>query len=601
VVGRILLVVILALAGLRLVDVQTFQAPVLSAKAEQQRATDVYIPAQRGTITDRSGAKLAFSVDAKALYVQPKQLRAQWNDPRYATLHKGVSYDQHTQVVADEITRLVGNSVNEPDLLTKLRSNVSFAYLAWPVEPAAATQITTDFPEIGTEDRSWRVYPDGSVASNIIGDANWRMDTMPAGLHGVLGLEHSMDAQLAGRAGRQWVDTQQGNNQVVIPNTVRDAQPAVPGANVQLTIDADVQYEVQQKLAQYVAQTGAKNGSAVVLDAHTGQIYALADDTSFNPNNPTSLANATPAQLGDAAITTPYEPGSVNKIVTAAAAIDEGLVTPNSVINIPSELRVADRVIHDDWVHPNELYTVTGVFAKSSNIGADELAQQVGPQRYYDMLMKMGLSQPTGVELAGESAGYVPPLNKWSGSTFGNLPIGQGLDMTVLQMAGMYQAIANDGVRIPPRIIASVTQPNGTVVPTPQPAGIRVVSPQTAQTVRMMMRAVTQKAKSPQMGTGISAAVPGYQVSGKTGTGQQIDPICGCYSTTKNTVTFAGILSADNPRFVVGIMLDAPNDGAEGGQTAAPLFHEIASYLAQKYQLPVSTTPTPYYPLVVQQ
>ena len=349
VLGRTALVLVLGLAGLRLVDVQAFQAPELSAKAEQQRATKVYIPAQRGTISDRNGTKLAFSVDAKALYAQPKQLLAQWNDPQNAKQHAGVTFEQHTQAIADEIARLVGSSVNEQDLLTKLRSTTtSFSYLAWPVDPAVAAKITKDFPEIGAEDRSWRVYPDGTVASNIIGDANWRMNTTPPGLHGVLGLENSMDAQLAGRAGVEWVDTQQGDNQVVIPNTVRDVTAAVPGESVQLTIDSDVQYELQQKLAEYVAKTGAKDGSAVVLDAHTGQIYALANDTSFNPNDPNSLAKATPAQLGDAAVTTPYEPGSVNKIVTAAAAIDQGLVTPTSLIKIPSELHVADRVIHDD-------------------------------------------------------------------------------------------------------------------------------------------------------------------------------------------------------------------------------------------------------------
>jgi cell division protein FtsI (penicillin-binding protein 3) len=244
--------------------------------------------------------------------------------------------------------------------------------------------------------------------------------------------------------------------------------------------------------------------------------------------------------------------------------------------------------------------TVAGVFAKSSNIGADELAKLVGPQKFDDMLGKLGLGQKTGIGLAGESAGVVPPMNKWSGSTFGNLPIGQGLTMTVLQMAGMYQTIANDGVRVPPRIIRSVTKPDGTVVPTPQPAGVRVISPQSAQTVRMMMRAVTQKAPYPQDATAPSAALPGYQISGKTGTGQQVDPVCHCYSHTKNTVTFAGILSADNPRFVVGVMLDAPNGNLEGGQTAAPLFHDLASYLVQRYGIPVSTGTTPYMTLVAQ-
>lgn len=598
VVGRILIIGALVIAGLRLVDVQGLNAAALSAQAEKQRQTVLVIPAQRGSITDRDGNKLAFSVDSRALYVQPKRMRAEWTDPTNAALHHGITFDQRTQAIADEMRRLLGDAVDERDLLDKLRSDATFAYLDQQVSPAIADRITSDFsPDIGAETRSVREYPAGRVASNIVGLADWRADEQPPGVHGVTGLEYSLDGALAGVAGERVVDTEQGNDQLVIPNTERDVRNAVPGQDVRLTIDSDVQYMLQQKLAEYVARTGARDGSAVILDVRTGEVYALANDKTFDPNDPSHI---TEDQLGDAAVTTPFEPGSVNKIVTAAAAIDKGLVTPDTVIDVPPQLRVADRVIEDDWTHGAWKMTVTGIFAKSSNIGADELAQRVGPRDFYDMLVKMGLGQRTGIELPGESSGVVPPLDQWSGSTFGNLPIGQGLSMTVLQMAGMYQAIANDGVRIPPRIIKSVTKPDGTMVPTPQPAGIRVVSPLTAKTVRDMMRAVTQKGPYPQVATAPSAALAGYQISGKTGTAQQIDPRCGCYSHSKNWVTFAGILSADNPRFVVGIMLDAPIAGLEGGTTAAPLFHDIASYLAQRYRLPVSSTPTPYATLVVQ-
>jgi cell division protein FtsI (penicillin-binding protein 3) len=593
-IGRIVLVAALVVAGLKLIDVQGFQSDELSAKAEQQRERTIDTPAERGTITDRDGTKLAFSVDSDALSYQPKQMRAKW-DPKQ---QKGITYDQHTQALADEMSQLLGDKVNEQLLLTQLRSNKTFVYLDQTVDPAIATKINNDFPEVAIEDRSQRQYPDGPVAANIIGLANWRLDTTPPGLGGVFGLEASMNSQLAGTPGQQLADIGANSTDLVIPNTVKDQQQAVPGEDVQLTIDADVQYLVQQKLQEYVKNTGAKDGSAVVMDAHTGEVYALANDQTFNPDDQSTITNT---NVGDQAVTSPYEPGSVNKVVTAAAAIQYGLVTPTSPITIPPYFQNGDKRVTDDWSHGTDVYTVTGIFAKSSNIGADILAQKVGPQRFDQMLYKMGLGQKTGIELPGESAGYVPPMNTWSGSTFGNLPIGQGLSMTILQMTGMYQTIANDGVRVPPRIIKSVTKPDGTVVPTKQPAGIRVVSAQTAQTVRMMMRAVTQDARSPQEGTGPSAAVPGYQISGKTGTAQLIDPRCGCYSVTQNRVTFAGILSADNPRFVVGIMLDAPNGDVEGGQTAAPLFHEIASYLAQRYDLPVSTAADPYVPLVVSQ
>lgn len=270
------------------------------------------------------------------------------------------------------------------------------------------------------------------------------------------------------------------------------------------------------------------------------------------------------------------------------------------MVNVPSVLNYPYGVtIHDDWPHSDYNMTVTGVFAKSSNIGTDELAQQVGPNAFDQMLIKMGVGQKTNVGLPGESPGSVPPLNKWNGATFHNLPFGQGLSVTILQMADEYQAIANGGLRIPPRIIQSITRPDGTVQAPQQPAGIRVVTPQTASTLLGMMRYVTQSAPSPQEGTAVSAAVPGYQISGKTGTAQQV--VNGTYSHSANTVTFVGILSADNPRFVVAVMLDRPSQGGESAETAAPLFHDIASYIVSRYNLPVNTTPLPFVPLVLGQ
>jgi cell division protein FtsI (penicillin-binding protein 3) len=591
------LVAALVGAGIRLIDVQGLQATDLAAKAQSQSLTYVTIPAQRGTISDRNGTQLAVSVAVQALTAQPKQMRKNWDNPKVAASHKGITYEQHTQAIADEMHRLIGGSLAEAEVLKDLRAGTSFVYLDKTVDPAVAEQITSDFPDIGSESRSMREYPDGAVGANVIGLANWRTDPgVVPGLHGVFGLEHSMDSALAGQAGKEAMNTEQGNDSVVIPNSQRVLKQAVPGEDVQLTIDADLQYEVQQKLNEYVQTTGSKYGSAVVMDAHNGQVYALSSSGTFNPDDPSTI---TPTSVGDIAVTTPYEPGSVNKVVTAAAAIDEGLVTPTSVITIPGVFKNGDKTVEDDWTHGVEKLTVTGIFAKSSNIGADTLAAMVGPKNFDAMLTKMGLGVKTGVGLAGESPGYVPPMSQWSGSTFGNLPIGQGLSMTMLQMAGMYQTIANNGVRVPPRIIKSVTKPDGTVVSTPQPAGIRVISTKSAETIRMMMRSVTQSAPHGQSGTAPSAAVTGYQISGKTGTAQVIDPACGCYSRTTNRASFAGILSADNPRFVVGIMLEQPRGNVAGGTTAAPLFHELAVYLAQKYQLPVSDGTTPYVPLVV--
>jgi cell division protein FtsI (penicillin-binding protein 3) len=288
----------------------------------------------------------------------------------------------------------------------------------------------------------------------------------------------------------------------------------------------------------------------------------------------------------------------VNKVITATAAIDDKIATPTSTLEVPGDIKIADRTVHDAWVHGTQTFTTTGVFAKSSNVGTLELAQQVGPDRYLALLKKFGIGQKTGIGLPGESPGFVPPRSTWSASTFGNLPIGQGLSMTVVQMAGMYQAIANDGLRVQPRIVKGKKNPDGSVTPDPAPKTERVVSPETAKTVRDMLRAVVQKAKSPNAGTAPSAALEGYQISGKTGTGQQIDPNTKAYSSSLANITFAGILPADHPRFVVGIRLDAPGSTPEG-HSAGPLFHSIASYLSQRYQIPLSDSEAPFMPLVV--
>ncbi|HEX3781536.1 MAG TPA: penicillin-binding protein 2 [Pseudonocardiaceae bacterium] len=597
VVGRLVLIFVLAIAGLRLVYVQGIDAPSLSAEAEQERATPIFTPAQRGTITDRNGNKLAFSVQSDALYYQPQATEAKWN-----VKTDKITYAAYVQEVASYLPQVLGGAVDQQSLVSQLSNTKSkFIYLDKQVEPAIAEAIHQKFPFVGIEPRSLREYPNGTVASNVVGLATWQSLPRPgnkdyAATKGLIGLESSMNSQLSGTPGQEIADTEAGNDKVIIPGTERDVQQGVNGDDVQLTIDTDLQYEVQQLVAQYVAEKGARDGSAVVMDVKTGQVYALADDQSFDPNNPSTITNA---NSGDEAVTTPFEPGSVNKIVTMAAAMNAGTVTPDTVVDVPSVLHYPDGVtIHDAENHGDIKMTVTGVFAQSSNIGTDEIAHMVGANAFDAMLLKMGVGQKTNVGLPGESAGSVPAMKDWSASTFDNLPFGQGLSVTVLQMADEYQAIANGGVRIPPRIIQSITEPDGTVVPTQQPAGVRVVSPQTAKTLLDMMRAVLQNSPHGQSGTGVSAALPGYQIAGKTGTAQQI--VNGTYSKSDNTTTFVGILSADNPRFVVAVMLDRPTNGAdESAETAAPLFHDIASYIVSRYNLPVSTQPVPFSTLVV--
>ncbi|MFC4001087.1 peptidoglycan D,D-transpeptidase FtsI family protein [Prauserella oleivorans] len=597
VAGRIVLIVVLVAAGLKLVQVQGFQAEALSARAERQRTTTIDIPAQRGSIVDRNGSQLAFSVETRMLWANLRLMRKTWNEFARENPKSGQNYETRVAEIAKFIAGRLPDKTTEQELLERFHKDGSFTYLVDDVEPSVAEEIKAAYPEIGYEKRAKREYPGGEVASNIVGFANWRTDDPDQSKHnlrGLAGLESMRDADLAGTSGRQIVDTAQGTD-VVIPGTERDLQPATAGSDLELTIDSDVQYNLQQMLSDYVARSHAKGGSAVVLDAKTGEVYALANDKTLDPN-----ADSLDLELmNNTAVTTPFEPGSVNKVVTAAAAIEAGITKPDDVHQVPGSIEIADHVVHDAWSHGTQPFTTTGIFAKSSNVGTLMLAERLGPDRYLDMLKRFGLGKRTGIGLPGESPGFIPPRNQWSGTTFGNLPIGQGLSMTVVQMASMYQAIANDGVRVEPRVVRAKITPDGQRVPEPKPASTRVVSEKTADTVKDMLRAVTQDGDVYHRGTAPAAAIEGYQIAGKTGTGQQVDPETGAYSDNLYNITFAGILPADEPRFVVGIRLDAPDTTLPEGSSAAPLFEKVASYLAQRYSIPLSDKKAPVVPLIM--
>ena len=411
----------------------------------KQRLTETTQQALRGQILDRDGTQLAFSVLTKSLSINPRYLKSDWDKEaaNYRALKHGDNYEQYTQNMADFIHQQFGDQVKASDLLAKIRdTSTTYQLLIRDADPVKADAITKIYGGISTAARQQRVYPDGSVASNVVGYANWREDAKTP--QGLIGLENSLDDTLKGANGSTTFDSANGNDDLQLPGSIRESNPAVPGSNVQLTIDADVQYQAQQMLNAYKAQSGAADGSMVVMDAKTGEVYALAVTDGFDPNH---YGDYKLDQLGDAAVTTPYEPGSVNKVVTAAGAIEYGVAQPDTVIDVQPSFKMADRTVTDAWSHGDVQMTLAGVIGKSSNIGTLEVAQKIGPDRYVDLLTKFGLGQKTGIGLPGESPGMVPPRSTWSGSTFANLPIGQGLSMTLLQMTGMYQAIANDGLR----------------------------------------------------------------------------------------------------------------------------------------------------------
>jgi cell division protein FtsI (penicillin-binding protein 3) len=587
--GNAVILVLMLVAAVQLFILQVTNAPTLRAQAAGQlKVTDVE-KAVRGSIVDRNNEQLAFTTESRALTFQPKRIRKQLEE---AKKKNSATPDpqQRLRDVAREVAARLNNKPDFPTVLKKLQSDDNFVYLARAVDPAIASAISDKYPEVGSERQDLRQYPGGSLAANIVGGIDWDG-------HGLLGLEDSLDAVLSGTDGSVTYD--RGSDGVVIPGSYRNRHRAVNGSTVQLTIDDDIQFYVQQQVQQAKNVSGAHNVSAVVLDAKTGDVLAMANDNTFDPSQ--DIGRQGDKQLGNLVVSSPFEPGSVNKVITASAVIEYGLSNPDEVLHVPGSIQMGGVSVHDAWEHGVMPYTTTGVFGKSSNVGTLMLAQRVGPERYYDMVRKFGLGQRTGVGLPGESAGLVPPIDQWSGSTFSNLPIGQGLSMTLLQMTDMYQTIANDGLRIPPRIIKATIAPDGARTLEPRPEGIRVVSQQTAQTVRQMLRAVVQRdPMGYQQGTGPAAAVAGYQIAGKTGTAQQINPGCGCYFDDVYWITFAGMATVDNPRYVIGIMMDNPERNADGtpGHSAAPLFHNIAGWLMQRENVPLSPDPGP--PLTLQ-
>jgi len=588
-VGNIVIFLALILAAAQLFNLQVPKAAGLRAQAAGQlKVTDVE-KAVRGSIIDRNFDKLAFTTEARALTFQPVKIRKQLAEAKQKS-PSAPDPDQRLLEIAKEVSGKLNNSPDAATLLKKLRSNETFVYLARAVDPAVAGAISKKFPEVGAERQDLRQYPGGSLAANIVGGIDWDG-------HGLLGLEDSMDSVLAGSDGSVTYD--RGSDGVVIPGSYRNRHDAVNGATVQLTLDDDIQFYVQQQVQLAKDASGARNASAVVLDAKTGEVLAMSNDDTFDPSQ--DIGRQGDRQIGNLPVTSPFEPGSVNKIVTAATVIEMGLSNPDEVLQVPGSINMGGVNVRDAWGHGVMPYTTTGVFGKSSNVGTLMLAQRIGPERYYEMLGKFGLGQRTGVGLPGESAGLVPPIDQWSGSTFSNLPIGQGLSMTLLQMTGMFQAVANDGLRIPPRIVKATIAADGSRTEERQPDGIQVVSSDTARSVRNMLRAVVQSDPTgSQQGTAPAAAIDGYQIAGKTGTAQQINPGCGCYYDDVYWITFAGMAPADDPRYVIGIMLDAPARNADGtpGRSAAPLFHNIAGWLLQRDNVPLSPDPGP--PLTLQ-
>jgi cell division protein FtsI (penicillin-binding protein 3) len=563
---------LLSVIFVRLIWLQGLDAGGYALAASDERAGLITLHASRGSILDRNGTPLAYTADAKDIVADPSMIDAA-KRADYATLSAPL-----VKKPVATVTMLLAPKTN----------NDRYSLLATALSPMAAKQVEEltfngkPLAGIYAQATLQRLYPGQTTGSNVVG-------LIKADGTGAAGIEYSFDQLLRGTDGSvRYEKDSVGNVNPAGPIKRKNAQD---GGSVRLTIDQDLQYTVQKYLDDSVRQSQSRGGQVAILDVHTGQVLALAATGSFNPQDPSTISakqslNPTVQQV--------FEPGSANKIVTMSAAIEKGLIKPNSVLTVPDNIDAGGVNIRDAWWHPTQHFTATGILAESSNVGTLLIAQKVGKESFYDYLQRFGLGQKTGIELPGESAGLLPDISTWSDSTFTNLPIGQGVAMTSLQLASMYQAIANNGTRIPPRIVQSVANPDGSITATPQPQGTQVVSVKAAQTVRTMLESVMLKG-----GTGTKGAIPGYRIAGKTGTAQQPDRATGRYSDSVYWDTFAGIAPADNPQFAVAIMVDNPARGLHGGDVAAPLFRDIASYELSAARIPPTGSQSVLVPLTL--
>ncbi|HWS57735.1 MAG TPA: penicillin-binding protein 2, partial [Actinotalea sp.] len=431
---------------------------------------------------------------------------------------------------------------------------------------------------ITAERKSQRVYPNATTAGNILGFVN--TDGV-----GLAGLELTLQSHLQGTPGEQTVEIGNGSGQV-IPTGEQSTTDAVPGQTVHLTILRDLQWTAQQVIDDAVDRYGAAWGAVLVEEVGTGRILALADSDAVDPNDPTASPDDA---RGSRAVQNVYEPGSTGKIATVASAIEEGLVTPTTVFEIPYRYTTENgQVITDHTPHETELMTAAGLLAESSNTGTVQIGQLMSDQTRYDYFRRFGLGSPTNLGLPGETAGIVHPPEEWDGRMRYTTMFGQGLAVNLVQNTGVLATLANAGVHVAPRLVDGFTDADGTFHPVEAPQLTQVVSGETSSQMIRMLESVVDD------GTGKRAAISGYRVAGKTGTAQTADGAGGLSATT---ASFVGVVPAEAPRIAVGVVIYKPTSGFFGGTIAAPVFHDVASFALETLGVAPSSTAPELYPL----
>jgi cell division protein FtsI (penicillin-binding protein 3) len=563
---------ILSLFGAQLFRLQALDASAMANAALKSRLSVVAVPALRGDVTAFNGDVLATSV--ARINVTADQTAV----PTYKKQVNGVSLTVGVAGAAADLAPILGKSVAQ--LATTLTGVRRFVYVDKDISlPEWGKIQALGIPGIYSEATSKRSYPTSSAAASLVGWVG--ADGSPGG-----GLELLLNSQLAGRPG---VTTyEQSRDGRTITTGEQQITPAVPGLDVQLTIDSDLQWFAQNAIAQKVIETKALSGTVVVMNVKTGQLTAVASYPSFDPNN---IAKAT-GNLNNNAFGEAFEPGSTAKVMTAAAAIQEGVASAATPVAVPDRLARADQSFRDSHEHGLEHLTFAGVIAQSSDIGTMMVGEKVPPATLEKYFRAFGVGQPTGVNFPGETPGIFAKSQNWSGSQRYTVMYGQGLSVNAIQDAGVFQTVANGGLRVPPSLVASTKSADGTVTPAPTTTPVRVISPSTATTLSQMLEFVVS-----DNGTAVAATIPGYRVAGKTGTADRVGAN-GRYSGY--TASFIGFAPADKPEYVVAVILQNPLNGIYGGAVAAPVFKDVMTYVLQEFGIPPTGTPPPVMKLTIQ-
>ncbi|HEY7121279.1 MAG TPA: penicillin-binding protein 2 [Solirubrobacterales bacterium] len=513
---------------------QGVRGGALRAEAHSQQVTQVTVPGERGRVLDRNGKVLASSEDAADVIATPYQVK-------------------NVGQTALKLHDLLG--VPTTDLVSHLGNrNSGFEYLARKVDASTAAKIEKlDIAGVSTVPTSRRLYPQGDLAAQVIG-------AVGTDNQGLTGLEHSENDVLGGANGEQDVV----HDALGQPLRMETVKPASVGEDIQTTIDAAIQGKTEEALDQAAQQYGAKGASAIVMNPNTGEILAMANWPGFDPND---LQDATQNELENRATGFTYEPGSTFKAFTVASALSDHVVTPASSFYLPPEIHVYDRTIGEAHERGPVTLTTAQILAQSSNVGAITIGMKEGATRFSQWINRFGFGRPTGVTFPGEERGIVPELKDYSGSTMGNLPIGQGLSVTPMQIATAYSAIADGGILRKPTLIKSIGGQPAEENTDPH----RVISTRVARQLRQMLEGVLEPG-----GTASQVSVPGYVLAGKTGTAQKVEN--GTYSDTKYVASFVGFAPADHPKLLAAVIVDEPQYVHVGGAVAAPVFGQIAAF-----------------------